>query len=138
MISVFNVTKDLSKLFNHQPAQGGNTMHQIKPEIMLIARDEANNIHFSNLKMRHRGNSYHLHASTGDTIHIFEESIALYALTINKINGTLGLNAYMQPEPSALNTFSLRSHKHIRRVLGAEWEKMTPESIVHELMDYLI
>ena len=88
--------------------------------------------------MRHRGNAFHLFATATDTIHIFTESIALYVLTINKVNGTIGLAAYMAPEPHAINSFYIHKPKHIKDIFGPEWEQLSPETIVAKLIDYLM
>ena len=113
-------------------------MQAIKPTLRLFTNEEGQGIFFTSLIMKHRGNAYHLHASTKDTIYIYEESIALYILTINKITGTIGLSSYMQPEPFPINSFYMHNEKHIKAALGHGWEKMLPETIVEKLMDLLI
>ena len=113
-------------------------MTAIKPTIKLHTREEDNGIHINSLIMKHNGNSYHLYGGARDTIHVFSQSIALYVLTISKANRTIVLNAYMSPEPFPLNTFSLFTVKDIIEVLGVKWEQLSPETITHKLVNYLM
>lgn len=113
-------------------------MQPIKPEIQLFTKDQDTGIHFTSLIMKHRGNKYHLHASTNDAIYIYQESIALYVLTINTEHGTVSLNTYMAPEPDALNTVFLHSIAEIEDVLGDTWEQMTPLAMTKQLINHLI
>ena len=119
--------------------QGDKTMTAITPTIKLFTSQADNNtgIHILCLIIKHNGNNYHLYASTKDTIHIFQESIALYILNINKINGTIGLNAYMSPEPFALNSFYMHNVKEIMDVFGAKWEQLPALTIAMKLIYYL-
>jgi len=119
-------------------SQGGITMTAIKPTIKLHTREEDNGIHINSLIMKHNGNSYHLYGGARDTIHVFTQSIALYVLTISKTNRTMGLNAYMSPEPFPLNSYYMHSAKEIINVLGAQWEQLSPETITSKLIKYLI
>ena len=118
--------------------QGGDTMTAIKPTIKLHTREEDNGIHISSLIMKHNGNNYHLYAGTKDTIHVFAESIALYVLSINKITGTIGLNAYMSPEPFPINSFYMHSTKEIIDVFGSKWEQLPALTITMKLINYLM
>ena len=94
-------------------------MTPIKPTLQLHAREENDNgIYISSLIMKHKGNNYHLHAGTKDTIYIYQESIALYVLTVNREHGKIGLNAYMSPEPFPINSFYMHSTKEIVDVFG--------------------
>ena len=114
-------------------------MTAITPTIKLFTSQEDDNtgIHINSLIIKHNGNNYHLYASTKDTIYIFQESIALYILNINKINGTIGLNAYMSPEPFALNSFYMHNVKEIIDVFGAKWEQLPALTITIKLINYL-
>jgi hypothetical protein len=118
-------------------SQGGITMTAIKPTIKLHTREEDNGIHINSLIMKHNGNSYHLYGGARDTIHVFSQSIALYVLTINKVNGTMELNAYMSPEPSPINSFSLHTVKDIIDIFGANWEQLPALTISMKLINYL-
>lgn len=113
-------------------------MTKITPTLKLHTREEDNGIHINSLIMKHNGNAYHLFADTRDTIHVFTQSIALYALTISKANGTIKLNAYMSPEPFPINTFSLHTVKDIIEILGPKWEQLSPETITIKLINYLM
>ncbi|WP_243375051.1 hypothetical protein [Geotalea sp. SG265] len=113
-------------------------MEQITPTLKLHTRQEKGGTHINSLIMTHKGNSYHLFAGAKDTVHVFSESIALYVLTVNKAEGTLGLNAYMAPEPFPINTFILHSSKDIKRTLGSQWEKLSPETLIQNLTKHLI
>lgn len=119
-------------------SKGGETMTTITPAIRLHTRAEDGGVHINSLIMKHNGNAYHLYGGTRDTIHIFTQSIALYVLTINKVNGTIGLNAYMSPEAFPINSFYMHTAKDIKGVLGAEWERLSPETIVQKLIKYLM
>jgi len=114
-----------------------NTMTAIIPVIKLHSRQEDNGIHINSLIIKHNGNNYHLYASTKDTIYIFQESIALYVLNINKINGTIGLNAYMSPEPFPINSFYMHNVKEIVDVFGTKWEQLPALTVTMKLINYL-
>lgn len=114
------------------------TMTPITPELKLHTHRETDSIHISSLIMKHKGNNYHLYASTKDTIYIFTESIALYVLTVNREHGTIGLNAYMSPEPFPLNSFYMHSTKEIKDLFGPEWEQLPAIGITQKLINYLI
>jgi hypothetical protein len=119
-------------------SQGGITMTAIKPTIKLHTRAEDNGIHINSLIMKHNGNSYHIYGGTRDTIHVFTQSIALYVLTISKVNGTIMLNAYMSPEPFPINTFSLHTVQGIIDIFGVKWEQLSPIAITTKLINYLM
>jgi hypothetical protein len=112
-------------------------MTAIKPTIKLHTREEENGIHINSLIMKHNGNNYHIYGGARDTIHVFSESIALYVLNINKVNGTIGLNAYMSPEPFPINSFYMHNIKEIIDVFGAKWEQLPAMTIVVKLINYL-
>ncbi len=113
-------------------------MTTITPVLQLHTRAEDRGTHINSLIMKHNGNSYHLYGGARDTIHVFNQSIAIYVLTINKVNGAIELNAYMSPEPFPINSFSLHKVKDIIDILGAKWEQLPPETIVLKLINYLI
>jgi hypothetical protein len=114
-------------------------MTAITPIIKLFTSkdDTTTGIHINNLIIEHNGNNYHLYASTKDTIYIFQESIALYVLNISKINGTIGLNAYMTPEPDPINSMYLHTPQEIINLLGAKWEMISAKTITMKLINYL-
>jgi len=120
--------------------KGDKTMTAIKPTIKLFTSldDDTNGIHINSLILEHNGNNYQFHGGTHDTIHVFTESIALYVLTINESNGTVGLNAFMSPEPDPINCVYLHTLKDIKETLGAKWEHLTPKAITMKLINYLM
>ena len=120
--------------------QGGNTMTAIKPTIKLFTsqEDDTNGIHINSLIMEHNGNNYQFHGGTSDTIHVFTESIALYVLTINESNGTMGLNAFMSPEPDPINSVYLHTPQDVKETLGDKWEQLSPKAITLKLVNYLM
>jgi hypothetical protein len=67
----------------------------------------------------------------------FAQSIVLYVLTINKDIDSMGLNAYITPEPDPINSVYLHNFQEIKEALGVKWEQMKPEAIVQILIDYL-
>ncbi|QWV94890.1 hypothetical protein KP004_06850 [Geomonas oryzisoli] len=113
-------------------------MTPITPELKLHTHQDSNGIHINSLIFKHKGNNYHQYAGTKDTIYIFSESIALYVLTVNREHGTVGLNAYMSPEPFPINSFYMHSPKHIEDVFGLNWEQLPAIDVVLKLMDYLM
>ena len=86
--------------------------------------------------LEYKGNNYHLHGGTRDTIHVFTESIGIYVLTINKGLGYIGLNSYTSPEPDLINTVFLHNKQEIEECLGQKWEQMKPETITKRLINY--
>lgn len=114
------------------------TMKPITPELKLHTHQDNDGIHINSLIMKHKGNNYHLYASTKDTIYIFTESIALYVLTINREHGTIGLNAYMSPEPFPINSFYMHSTEEIKGLFGPEWERLPALDITLKLIDSLM
>ena len=121
---------------NQHPKE--TTMEAITPTLQLFTTEEPNSgTTFSSIILKYKGNNYHLHASTKDTIYVFAASIALYVLTINKINDTIGLNAYMAPEPFPINSTYLHDKRQIDLALGHDWNAMSPLTIVEKLMDLL-
>ncbi|TGU71185.1 hypothetical protein E4633_12625 [Geomonas terrae] len=113
-------------------------MTPIIPELKLFTTNDSTSIHIDSLIIGYKGNHYHLPGGTNDTIHLFAESIALYALTINEAMGTMALNAFMVPEPDPINSIYLHSLKEIKGLLGSEWERLSVLDITQELINYLI
>lgn len=114
-------------------------MTVIQPELKLFIDQDAdsNSVHIDSLMLVYRGNHYHLQGGTGDTIHVFTQSIAIYVLTINKGLGHMALSAYMVPQSDALNGVYMHTPQEIIDHLGPQWEQLSPEEIVEQLMDYL-
>ena len=114
-------------------------MTAITPTIKLFTSKNDNNtgIHINSLILEHNGNNYQFHGGVNDTIYTFTESIALYVLTINKSNGTIGLYAFMGSEPDPINSMYLHNNQEIFDYLGNKWESMKPVNIVHKLINYL-
>jgi hypothetical protein len=117
--------------------QGDKTMNATIPIIKLFTSKEDTGIHINSLILEHNGNNYHLQGGTKDTIHVFTESIALYVLSINASNGTIGLNAFMSSEPDPINSMYLHNNQEIREYLGNKWESMKAENIVKRLIQCL-
>lgn len=113
-------------------------MTPITPELKLHTHQDKGSIHINSFVMKHKGNNYHLYAGTKDTIYIFSESIALYVLAVNREHGTIGLNAYMSPEPFPLNSFYMHSLKQIKDVFGPNWEQLPALDITLKLITYLM
>jgi hypothetical protein len=114
-------------------------MTPIKPTLQLHTREENDNgTYVTSLIMKLNGNNYHLYAGTRDTIYIFSQSIALYVLTVNRESGTIGLNAYMSPEPFPINSFYMHSTKEIVDMFGLKWEQLPELDITMKLINYLM
>ncbi len=116
------------------------TMNQITtPNIRLLTYQEApkTGLQVQTLILNHNGNNYHFPGSTGDTIHVFTESLGIYVLTINKSVGHISLNAFLVPEPDPINSIYLHNHKEIREYLGVSGELRRPEYIIQRLIDCL-
>jgi hypothetical protein len=113
-------------------------MTPITPTLKLHTNQDQACIHINSLIMKHNGNNYHLYAGVKDTIYIFSESIALYVLTVNREHGTIGLNAYMSPEPFPINSFYMHSTKEIKDLFGPKWEQLPALDITLNLINYLM
>jgi len=115
-------------------------MTAIKPTIKLFTSldDDNTGIHINSLILIHKDNHYQFHGGSNDTIHVFTESIALYVLTINESNGTVGLQAFMSPEPDPINSVYLHTPKDIKETLGDKWELLSAKTITLKLINYLI
>lgn len=115
-------------------------MTAITPELKLFTGQDADSssIHIDSLILVYRGNHYHLQGTTGDTINVFTQSIAIYVLTINKGYGRMALNAYMVPQSDAINGVYMHTPQQIVDHLGPDWEQLPPLDITMKLIDYLI
>ena len=114
-------------------------MTEIKPSLKLFTSSEYNSgIRINSIFVEHNGNNYHFHGATDDTIHLFTESIAIYILSINKGKGTMGLQAFMQPESDPINVLHLHSPQDIKGILGAKWELLSPQAITLKLINCLM
>jgi hypothetical protein len=115
------------------------TVTAIKPALKLITNQDTNStsIQIESLTLVYKGNHYHLPGGTGDTIHVFAQSIATYVLTTNKGYGRMALYAFMVPQPDAINGAFLHTPQEIIDHLGHDWQQLPPEAIVEKLMDYL-
>ena len=114
-------------------------MTAIKPTIKLFTSQEDNKgIRINSLILDHEGNNFQFHGGSCDTIHVFTESIALYVLTINESNGTIGLNAFMSPEPDPINSVYLHTPKGIKETLGDKWELLSAKAITLKLIMCLV
>lgn len=91
-------------------------MDMITPTIKLFTSKNDNNtgIHINNLILEHNGDNDQIQGATNDIIHVLTGSIALYVLIINTSIGTMGLNAFMTPEPDPINSVNLHNSKEIR------------------------
>ncbi len=112
-------------------------MTAITPAFKLHTSRSNSGTHINSIILEHQGYYYSLHGSTNDTIQVFIESIAIYVLSINKSNGTIGLQAFMVPEPDPINSVYLHNGREIREYLGNKWEGMKPLAIVQKLINYL-
>lgn len=114
-------------------------MTAIKPDVKLFTNQDADStsIQINSLVLAYKGNHYHLPGGTGDTIHVFTQSIAVYVLTINKGYGRMALNAFMVPQSDAINSVYMHTPQEIIDHLGSKWERLSPRAIVESLMDYL-
>lgn len=112
-------------------------MIQILPNIRLHITNDNKGTYINALILEHDGDNYHLQGGTKDTIYAFTESLGIYVLTINKAIGSVGLNAFMSPEPDALNSTYLNNNQEIMEALGINWDVMEPVDMVRKLIDYL-
>ena len=114
-------------------------MTAITPTIKIFTSNKDNaSIHINSLILDHNGNNYQFPGGAGDTIHVYQQSIALYILIINETNGTMGLHSFMVPEPDPLNSVYLHTLTEIVNVFGVHWNDLSPLAIVLELIDRLM
>lgn len=114
-------------------------MTTIKPTIKLFTTDdESSGIQVNSLILEHNGNHYEFHGGTNDIIHVFTESIAIYILTANRSNGTMGLSCFMSPQSDPINGIYLHTPGQIKERLGDNWDHMPTKAIVERLIDYLV
>jgi hypothetical protein len=114
-------------------------MTPITPVVRLFtSQDEQDlGIHINSLILEYKGNNYHLHGGTRDTIHVFAQGVAIYVLSINKALGYIGFNSYMAPEPDPINCVFLHNIGEIKETLGHKWESLSANTIATRLIDYL-
>jgi len=112
-------------------------MAPIMPIIKLHTSYKDQGAFINSLIIEHNNNNFHLQGGTKDSIHVFTEGVAMYVLTINKAFCKMSLNAYMAPEPDAINSVYLHSAEDIKEVLGAKWELLEPLSVVRRLIECL-
>ena len=113
-------------------------MTAITPTIKLFTSKDHDSIIINNLILDYKGNHYEFPGGTDDTIHVFTESIAIYILTINRNNGTMGLSAFMSPQADSINGIYLHTPGHIRERLGDKWDQMPAREVVETLINYLM
>ena len=113
-------------------------MIAIIPTIKLFTSQDHDSITINNLILEYKGNHYQFHGGTNDTVHAFTESIAIYILTTNRSNGTMGLSAFMSPEPHPINCIYLHTPGQIRKCLGDNWDHIPAKDIVETLINYLM
>lgn len=116
------------------------TMAPIIPTLKLHTYQDADStsIQFNSLIVAYNGNHYHLEGGTGDTIHVFTQSIAIYVLTTNKGHGRMALNAYMVPHPDPINGVYMHTPQDIEDLLGTNWEQLSALDLTLKLIDYLM
>jgi hypothetical protein len=115
-------------------------MTPLKPTIRQMTFEEANQagLHSRGLIMDYEGRSYRLHAGTSDELHVFTRSIYLFALSISRSLGYMGLEAYAPLEEEPINSIYLHSEHHIRELLGKNWNLMNAETVAIRLTEYLM
>jgi hypothetical protein len=107
------------------------------PSIKLHSSQLDKGTYINSLILEHKGNNYHFPGSTGDTIHVWTQSIAIYVLNTNRRLGHVRLNAFMVPQPDAINGVYMHTLQEVVDHLGAEWEQLSPTELIEKLMDYL-
>ena len=120
--------------------KGAKTMTAIKPVIRRMTFDEAYQLglHARGLILEHQGRSYYLNAGLSDKVYVFTRSICIFVLTVNRLLGYIGLDAYMPNEPDPINTVFLHSDDQITEGLGRRWEQLLPSTIAERLVEYLM
>lgn len=115
-------------------------MTAITPTIKLFTSrgDDNASIQINSLILAYNGQHYHLQGGTGDTIHVFTQSIAIYVLTTNKGHGRMALNAYMVPQPDVINGVYMHTPQDIEETLGTDWEQLSALDITLKLINYLM
>ncbi|GAW68757.1 hypothetical protein GPEL0_01f5235 [Geoanaerobacter pelophilus] len=113
-------------------------MTAITPSIKLFTSQGDDSITINNLILEYRGNNYQFHGGSNDIIHVFTESMALYVLTINRSNGTVGLSSYMSPQSDPINGIYLHTPGQIRERLGDKWDQIPARDVVETLINYLM
>lgn len=111
-------------------------MNQIIPTIKLHTYQQQGT-YINAFLLGYKDNYYHLQGGTSDTIYVFQESVALYVLTINRRLGYVSLNSYMASEPDPINSVFLHRPEEIMELLGAKWDCVKPLTLVKKLMECL-
>jgi len=115
-------------------------MKEIETTIRRMTFDEAYQLglHARGLILDHQGRKYHLNAGLSDKVYVFTKSICIFVLTVNRLLGYIGLDAYMPSEPDPINTVFLHSGDQITECLGRRWEQLSHRTIAERLVEYLI
>jgi hypothetical protein len=115
-------------------------MTPITPVVRLFTSqdNQDSGLHINSLILEYKGNNYHLHGGTRDTIHVFTQGIAIYVLSINTALGYIGFSSFMVPQPDAINSIYLHNNREIKETLGHMWESLSAKTIATRLIDYLI
>lgn len=115
-------------------------MQQITAPIRLFTylNQQNNSIQLMSLSIHFNNSDFYLQGATGDNIYIFQESIALYVLTVNPSDSRISLNTYMAPEADAITTVSLHTLGEIEELIGLDWQLQEPLAIVQKLIKHLI
>lgn len=113
-------------------------MHQlIAPTIKLHTINRNQGTYINALVLFHNDNAYHLPGGATDTIYCFHQSLGVYVLIVNKDIPHVALHSFMSSEPDPINSALLRNLREVSDVLGKNWEKLSPETMVLKLIDYL-
>jgi hypothetical protein len=112
-------------------------MTPIIPSIRLFTNQQDSEIKLSAVILEYQDTCYHLQTQTGDTIHVFSQSICIYVLITNKELDRINLYAYMKPEADPITSICLDSVKEIQAVLGTKWERLSIRAIVVRLLELL-
>ncbi len=115
-------------------------MKETTPVIRRMTFDEAYQLglHARGLILVQQGREYYLNAGLSDKVYVFTKSICIYVLTVNRLLGYIGLDAYMPNERDPINTVFIHSDHQITECLGRRWEQLSPRTIAERLVEYLI
>ena len=94
--------------------------------------------HNRGLVLEYQGRSYFLNSGTSDQIHVFNRSVYLFVLNINRQLEYIGLDAYAPLEDEPINSIYLHSEHDIRELLGKSWNQMNPETVATRLLQHLM
>lgn len=115
-------------------------MEQITAQVRLFTYQNPrdNSIELKSISIQYHNTDFYLTGSTGDSIYIFQESIALYVLSINEDLNKITLNTYLAPEADPVTTLALHTLEEIEQLLGLNWKSKEPLELVHILINHLI